>query len=292
MRGSVLAAPPMRSAVAAAIYSSSADPLGWSSRRGSNLVTRWLPTCLLLVAALIDAVFPAAADPCKLQRHVDLPIRLAGGVPVVRLTVSGKELVLILDTGAQSTVISTSAADRLQLPRNMVYPRHLRGLGGAVVGGAVALPGLAAAGADLPSFGALVGPIDLPKLGGVVPDGLLGADILVDYDVDLDLANNRVRLSCPSGAPEWPGAYTAIEANRSLHDRLFFWSALDGKKVATIIDTGAQHSVIDSAAALSIGVDLQTLRRQPAIGIRGISGAGGMQASPYRFSELVVGRER
>src|SRR3954451_1830017 len=58
------------------------NPRVTSTARWYNLVTRWLPTCLLLVAVLIDAVFPAAVDPCKLQGHVDLPISLAGGVPV------------------------------------------------------------------------------------------------------------------------------------------------------------------------------------------------------------------
>ena len=248
---------------------------------------------LLLATGLIGISVPVvAADPCESQGHLDLPITLAEGVPLVRLTLSKKEVVLILDTGAESTVISTAAADRLRLSRSMVYPRRLHGLGGGVVGGAVELPGLTTGGVRPPNFGALVGPIDLPKLGGVVPDGLLGADILSDYDVDLDLAHNRVRLSCSLGAPDWGRPYRAIEANRSVHDRLFFWSTLDGNKVAVIIDTGAQHSVVDRRTALAAGVDAQALSQQPAIAVRGISGSGAMQARPYRFRELAVGGER
>jgi predicted aspartyl protease len=250
--------------------------------------------CTFLVVAGLLALYPlptAAADACKSHGYVELPVTLAAGVPVVRFTVSSKELLLILDTGAQSTVISTGAADRLQLPRSMVYPRRMRGLGGGLVGGAVGLPGLAVAGIELPNFGALVAPIEL-KLSGIVPDGLLGADILSDYDVDLDLARNRVRLWCSSGAPDWSRSYSTIEANRSLHDRLFFWSALDGKRTAVIIDTGAQHSLVDSRAALATGIDAKALGSQPAIAVLGISGSGGVQARPYRFRELAIGRER
>jgi hypothetical protein len=173
----------------------------------------------------------------------------------------------------------------------MVYPRRLQGLGGGVVGGMVELPDLAIGGVHLPNFGALVGSIDLPKLGGMVPDGLLGADILSDFEVDLDFAHSRVRLSCAIGAPDWGTPYTVIEANRSVHDRLFFRATLDGKKVATIIDTGAQDSVIDTRFALAAGVDPQALSREPAKAIRGVSGGAGVPARPYRFRQLVIGNE-
>jgi predicted aspartyl protease len=244
----------------------------------------------LFAAGLTCLATPAAAtDVC--HQPVDLPVTLAEGVPLVRLTLGNKEAVLILDTGAESTIVSTNAADRLQLPRNMVYPRRLRGLGGGVVGGAVGLPGLAVGGLHLPNFGALVGPIDLPKLGGFVPDGLLGADILSDYDVDLDLAHSRVRLLCSVGEPDWGRPYSVIGANLSVHDRLFFGSTPDGKKIAAIIDTGAQHTVIDSRAALAAGADPQALRREPAKAVRGISGASGIEARPNRFHQLAIGDE-
>jgi hypothetical protein len=100
-----------------------------------------LYTRLLFAAGLTCLAAPAAAtDVC--HQPVDLPATLAEGVPLVRLTLGNKEAVLILDTGAESTIVSTNAADRLQLPRNMVYPRRLRGLGGGVVGGAAGCPAL------------------------------------------------------------------------------------------------------------------------------------------------------
>ena len=253
------------------------------------LASAWIAAGLLALASPVVAATTGCTSP---PGRFDLPLTLGDGVPLVRLSVGEKEAVLILDTGAEATVISTSAADRLQLPRSTVYPRRLHGLGGGVVGGVVELPGLAAAGTPLPNLGALVGPIDLPKLGGIVPDGLLGADILSDYDVDLDLPGKRVELSCSRGAPNWGRSYSTIEANRSVHDRLFFWATLDGKRVATIIDTGAQHSVVDSRAALAAGADIQASGDRPTIALRGISGAGRMQARPYRFRELVISGEK
>jgi predicted aspartyl protease len=246
---------------------------------------------LFLAAGLSAAVSAAASDRCQSVLRVDVPITFAEGVPIIRLQVNHKEAALVLDTGAESTIVSTSAADRLQLPRSMVYPRRLQGLGGGVVAGMVDLPDLAIGGVHFPNFGALVAPVDLPKLDGVVPDGLLGADILSDFEVDLDFAHSRVRLFCAVGAPDWGTPYTVIDANRSVHDRLFFRATLDGKKVATIIDTGAQNSVIDTRFALAAGANPQVLSREPAKAVRGVSGGAGTPARPYRFRQLVIGDE-
>lgn len=257
-----------------------------------------LSTARVLVFAVVlmaHSVSVAANDICRPELRVNLPITVIEGVPVVRLSVSNKEVVMVLDTGAESTILSTDAADRLQLPRSMVYPRRVRGLDGGVVGGAVELPGLAAGGVRVPNFGALVGSINLSSLGGMVPDGLLGADILSDFEVDLDLAHARVRLynrsACTIAPVDWGRPYTLIEANRSVHDRLFFWATLDGKKVATIIDTGAQRSVIDTRSAAAVDADPQGLGREPAKTVRGVGSGTGVQALSYHFGQLVVGDE-
>ena len=253
------------------------------------------PVLVFAVGLMALSVSAAANDGCRPELRVNLPITVTEGVPVVRLNVSNKEVVLVLDTGAESTILSTDAADRLQLPRSMVYPRRVRGLDGGVVGGAVELPGLAAGGVRVPNFGALVGSINLSSLGGMVPDGLLGADILSDFEVDLDLAHARVRLynrsACTTAPVDWGRPYTLIEANRSVHDRLFFWATLDGKKVATIIDTGAQRSVIDTRSAAAAGADPQGLGREPAKTVRGVGSGTGVQALSYNFGQLVVGDE-
>lgn len=183
---------------------------------------------LLVLAGLAGLLVSAAASAeCGAQTSLDLPISVSDGVPLVRLTVKNKEASLIVDTGAERTSLSTAAAKRLQLPRYMVYPRRVRGLDGGANGGTVELPGLSAGGTHLNSFGALVASIDLPKIGGKVPDGLLGADILSDFDMDIDLSHGRVRLACTTSEPVWNQPHAAIAANRSLHDRLFFRAELE-----------------------------------------------------------------
>jgi predicted aspartyl protease len=172
----------------------------------------------------------------------------------------------------------------------MVYPRQVRGLNGGAVGGAVELPGLSVGARYLKNYGALVAAIDLPKIDGLSPDGLLGADILSDFDLDLDLSRARVWLACAAGEPAWSQDHTAIAANRSIHDRLFFRAELDGKSIAAVIDTGAQHSLIDRQKALSIGVNPTALDGRAGKPVRGITDAA-IEARSYRFRRLAIGRE-
>jgi predicted aspartyl protease len=249
------------------------------------LATTW--RTLGLVAGLLVVSSAAAAD-CAPKASVELPIKFVSDLPVTSLTIRNEPVSFILDTGAERTIIAPALAKRLHLRQHRAYPRQLRGLGSAVTGSDVELPGLAAAGVALPNFGALVG-TDLPPIAGMIPDGLLGADILSRFDVDLDLAHDYVRLydnpAC-SPAQVWHQPYTAIAANRSLHDRLFFRALLDGRPIAVVFDTGARHSVLDiRAARVTAGVG-RTVDVGPAVALHGL--AGSVEGHMYHFRQLLL----
>jgi len=247
---------------------------------------------LCFLAALIAlSISVGASGRCGSPSSLDLPITVKQGLPLVRVTLKSGDAVLIVDTGAESSIFSTAAAERLQLPRNMAYPRRVRGINGGVVSGAVELPGFAIAGVHMPNFGVLVGSLDLPKVDGIAPDGLLGADILSDFDLEMDLAHDLVRLTCGVPAPAWTRSHSPIAANRSLHNRLFFRTSLDGKNIATIIDTGAQHSLLAAEAASALGASPERLAREHVGQVRGVGTSVGVEARPYRFRRLVIGEE-
>lgn len=86
------------------------------------------------------------------------------------------------------------------------------------------------------------------------------------------------------------------EGRGAVHKLLEGWAdrtskGVDGKSIAVIIDTGAQHSVIDRQTALSIGVDSRALNGAPASSFRGIASGTGIEARQYRFRRLTIGRE-
>ena len=212
-------------------------------------------------------------------------------MPLVEIAIDGKQATLLLDTGSEDTVLDPGAAARLGLVGHYEYPRRIGALGGAVASGVALTHHFAAGPLDVPDFRVMIGKVALPDLEGVRPDGLLGADFLGNFAVDLELPDARLRLyrpECLAAEPAWPPPFARIAANRSLHDHLFFQVRLDGKRLYAFLDTGAQRSVVDREAVLKAGVMPAVLARAPAAMLRGATAAT-IAAPLHRFARLEVG---
>jgi predicted aspartyl protease len=245
----------------------------------------------LLALAAGAAISTAGAANCSGPRSAELRVRILRDMPLVEVAIDGRRATLLLDTGAEDTVLTPGAAARLGLAGHYEYPRRIGALGG-VIGSGVALTHHFAAGSlDVPDFRVMIGRVSLPDLEGVRPDGLLGADFLGQFAVDLELPDARLRLyrpACLADEPAWPPPFAAIAANRSLHDHLFFRVTLDGKPLYAFIDTGAQRSVVDRAAVLKGGVMPAALARAPTAMLRSAAAAR-VVAPLHRFARLEVG---
>jgi predicted aspartyl protease len=258
-------------------------------------VTRSLGFFVALLVALFTGVVRApAADDCKPKRQADLAVVFLRNLPLVNLTVNGAAATFLLDTGAERSIMAAAAARRLGVDAHYEYPRRMRSLDGAVSSGDARLRSLGVGGMTLPDFRVLVGALSLPGPAGRPLDGLLGADFFSSFEVDLDLAHGRMilyeRLPCAIAAPPWNQAYAAIPVNRSLHDHLFFPVGLDGHKLAAFIDTGAELSAVDAAAALALGVSGATLDQDPIANLRG-AGSELVRSRGHRFARLEIGGE-
>jgi len=255
-------------------------------------VTRVLALIVLSSAALMTS---AAAEDCRPIRLVELPVTPMGNVPTVTLRVNGAPVSFLFDTGAERTILSAAAAKRLRLNAHYEYARQMRSLGSAMASGDARLASLGSGGLAMTNFRVLVGPVALPLVAGKPIDGLLGADFFTGFEVDLDLAHRRIILyeppPCPITAPDWSAPYDTIEANRSLHDRLFFPVSLDGHKLAALIDTGAQLTTLDAESAVAVGVTETALARDPVTTLRGAA-AEAVKSRAHRFAELRIDGER
>jgi predicted aspartyl protease len=246
---------------------------------------------MLALAAVAASGNPAAAEECVAPQTAELSVRVLREVPLIEVAIDGKRATLLLDTGAQETVLDPAAAARLGLAGHYEYPRRIGALGGGIGSGEAATQSFAAGRLDVPGFRVMVGKVSLPALEGTRPDGLLGADFLAHFAVDLNLPSGRISLyrpACLAAQPAWPPPFATIAANRSLHDRLFFPVELDGRRLYAFIDTGAQRSVIDREAALKLGLTAADLARGPAAMLRG-AGAAIVAAPLHRFARLQVG---
>jgi predicted aspartyl protease len=250
---------------------------------------------LILMLASIVGSRTAAAQDCRPSPEAELTVMAMGNVPVVTVRINGGTADFLFDTGAERTIMTAAAAKRLGVDAHYEYERRMRSIGGAVAGGDARVRSFGLGGMALSDFRILVGPVSLPMFMGKPIDGLLGADFLSDYEVDLDLEHRRIILFAPPpcriAMPVWSGPYATIEANRSLHDRLFFPVSLDGHGLAALIDTGAQLTTLDAESAAAVGVTGMALARDPVTTLRGAA-AEVVRSHAHRFAELQIDGER
>src|SRR4029450_11858876 len=181
-------------------------------------------------------------------------VRILDGVPLVTASGNGKPGTFALDTGAQQTVLTGAAAERIgaETPK-IEFSRQMRGIANSAPTREV----------ELRSF--VINGIAIPwrRLRVISPiiffpaDGLFGRDSLGQFDIDFDMPQGRVVLYQPRSCdtpPNWPRRYETLEAFGLPGSLLLFPVQLDGRKITASIDTGTQRTTITAKTAAELGV--------------------------------------
>jgi predicted aspartyl protease len=223
------------------------------------------------------------------------PIALenVSGFALVTVLADGAALRLILDTGAERTVVTSSAAERIggRAPQ-IQFRRQLKGVAAAVQGQEIEFTSLTIGGIDIPWRRVMVAKTTLPAIF-MEADGFLGADMLGKFDIDLDLPHQRMWLYDRGACkPDWADAHSKIEIGRSATSgHMFFPVQLDRRKITATIDTGADRTSLSRAAAHAMGLtDAVLAGDRPSI-TRGFGG-GQLTSRIHQFASLVVGNIR
>ncbi len=252
-------------------------------------IESFLRAFLLLCLAL--PVLPScAAASCSVPTVAELPLRQSAGFLTVAVTVAGQPASLLLDTGAEGGLVTPDAARRLRLPADPDRRTRVVGTGGpGAVAAHVVLGGMVLGDIALPPLSVPVGP--LPAVPRIIPPvaGLLGADVLAAFEVEIDVPRKRLILhelygDCDDPVP-WP--HTTVPLRR-VGDRLVAPALLDGSPLEALVDTGALSIALDTEAAARLGVSADMLAVDPG----GISGGVDMREVPFhwhRFASLAIG---
>jgi predicted aspartyl protease len=251
---------------------------------------------------LLASVFgrgAAAADTravgCGTSRVGEITVATLRNAPIVTLVANGAPVTLLLDTGAEWTILTPAAAKRVgaQTPR-IEFDRQIRGISGSLATNEVELRSFTAGDVAIPWRRVRVASLNMPSVFSGPLDGVVGADTLSSFDVDLDLPHHRMvfygKQSCPSAAPAWAEPYSTIKARRTFSNHLSFPVQLNGHQIDTFIDTGAQLSVLSGRAALALGVTDAALARDRATVTLGAA-AERLNSHLHRFSRMEVGGE-
>jgi hypothetical protein len=163
---------------------------------------------------------------------------------------------------------------------------------GQAMASATARPATIALGKlTLPDPPVIVGAFSTGDLPGGAPDGLLGADILAGFDVEVDVSRGRLALFPPCGDPRppWSPPYAVLQG-KLLRGRFFVPLTLDEVRLAAALDTGAEYSLVSSRAAEAAGVSAAELALDPAASIV-VVGPQPVTVRLHRFRELRLGPE-
>jgi predicted aspartyl protease len=220
-------------------------------------LSRLAISCAL--AALLALPFPLfGADPpkCKLLRIAEWPVRLERNLPILEGTINGKKVGILLDTGAFASVVTTAAAETLNLVMEMTRWRAL-GVGGESRVYMTRIDELRI-GDDVQSNlrVRVTGERPIPGV-----DFILGDDFLSRVDLEFDYSKGVVRLYQPRDCKDVSLAYwdpNALQVPMEPGKNVVLPVSVNGRPALALLDSGASSSVVSVTFAATLGITPQS----------------------------------
>lgn len=234
------------------------------------------------------------------RQAAEVPLGVTGGVITVPVEIDGGAATFILDTGAQRSVVTRGAVDRLGLARDPWVGTTMNGIGGLeshpnANPRSLSLGGVPLVRRTLTHDTSLtVGTLPVARADGRPIDGLLGRDFLSLFDLDIDISAGKLLLYRVSGCSArflpWTGDYAAIPVTMPADTAIVVPVSLDGHPLRALLDTGASASLLGAPGMFKLGLTQGTLNADPANTISGL-GPRSVTVRRHRFQALRVGND-
>ncbi|PKK40492.1 hypothetical protein ABB02_00226 [Clostridiaceae bacterium JG1575] len=192
-----------------------------------------------------------------------IPLKLQGNIPLVDAQIGDKSVCFILDSGANSTIL------------NATYYQHTQDYDGKIpegstgsisIQGNITIPSLSCLGLEATDYDAMVMPLNhLEQSLGCRIDGLIGFTFIQDYALELDYANQRVRLLTKEQIPSVASGMKLIPLDRHKHLGITS-SRVHGSLFRWILDTGASRNMVDSSWSTHLPKEWINLPEEELIG--------------------------
>ena len=239
-----------------------------------------------LIATLAATAAVALAAPVEAAPMEVLP----SGHPIAEVSIRGSQkLRFIIDTAASSTSIlprlRAAMADTLKTVGN----QSLSGAAGQTEITTLAIERLSVDGREfqkLTAFALPPSPVD--DLG---VDGVLGADVIARFAVEMDMPGRSWQLAESATPAMLEGMLPAvpITLDEALTPRLSV--EIEGVSVPAILDTGAKGTIMNWAAARSIGLTPDSKRIASASQVQGVT-THGTNSGIATFDDFRIGAMR
>lgn len=216
----------------------------------------------------------AAADGCHYTKLAELTVRLVGPElqPALDGSLDGQPNLMLLDTGANATMLTRSIAEAHGYTLQPTGG-YTRGIGGSGILYAIKAKEFGIGPSQAKNVPMLVA-ADAPGLKAY--GGLVGSDVLLRQDMELALADGKLRFFRDENCKDTALSYWSPEALEVPMYRPTSTAAprvdvvLNGKRITAVIDTGATRSAVYRDTAEQLGVTLDPSRKRAPV-----SGLGG-----------------
>jgi predicted aspartyl protease len=246
------------------------------------------------ILAVLCQGMPVAHAECSMAHVADVPLTLYQNKLFVPVSMNGTVEKLAMDTGAGSTVLSTAAARRLNVVRDFDHTVEMLGVGGTdnhLYSAKVET--MAFAGLHFDSWHLAIADFTMPLANGEAMGGLLGADILSLFDIDIDVPRRVAgfwRVSgCERLAPPWTTAASEVPLHRVGLDHVALPISVDGVPMQVELDTGSPGLVLTELEAARAGASPESLENGQAITGRGVNDRA-YSGHMHVFAQVRVGR--
>jgi predicted aspartyl protease len=177
------------------------------------------------------------------------------GRPVITASLSGEDVPMLVDTGGAFSMVSRATVDKLKLtpqhlPQNMFFMESTaEDIKSMAYGHPLKIGKLSA---DKYPFLILPYGWDDPQTGG-----LIGSDILSNYDIEFDFAAMKMHIMSPDhcagqGVYWTKQPYMALPIRLDENGQIHFDAMVDGKQMDALLDTGSSNTRMRLDVARSI----------------------------------------
>lgn len=247
------------------------------------------------LAVLLSLCSASAQADCTYVRQMALPVQYLPGsaLPVVEGSINGKPAPMAVHTGAFTTALLAAQAERRGLALRTRYEgafdsrtdihAMMTFLGGEPEGKletkadvktelSASTSSIVGTGENVKTYLATVKEFAVGKAktpGGKLPaidsrpaapyDAIVGADFLLQSDLELDLENNQVRFFRGAGCTDsflayWDENAIVVPLEKAGVPQAVVTVVLNGKPALAVIDTGTVRSYVVPKLAASVGV--------------------------------------
>ena len=244
------------------------------------------------LAASLALIASAVHADCLYSQAATFPLT-PDTKPTIEVTINGAHVHFVVDTGAEFSAVSPEIILSLRLPQDRHRRTTINTVDGKETRANVILQRMEIA--DLKYDDRSMAVMPLRRSDNLQPvAGLLGADILSDFDIEFDMPRRTMTFyhvsGCQFARPPWTGRYQTLRALQTQGGRLLFPIDIEGHPLTALFDTGADRVLLSRKAAESLGVTEAQFAADPTARVTS-GGSGSTLVRQHTFALVKIGDE-